>query len=76
MKLLGCKLPLELFALLEKAAKEKKYPTTSAFARRVLIEKLKELKYETNPEWEDIYWGARRDLPNRTKERDKKKQDL
>lgn len=73
MKLLGCKLPPELFALLEKAAKECGCPTTSSFARRVLIEKLESLGYEIKPEWKDIYWGARNDLPNRIKERDKKK---
>lgn len=73
MKLLGCWLPPELFALLEKGAKERGYPTTSSFARAVLIEKLESLGYAIRPEWKDIYWGARTDLPNRTRERDKRK---
>lgn len=72
MKLLGCKLPPELFALLEDAAKAANCPTTSAFARSALIEKLESLGYKIKPEWKDIYWGARNDLPNRKRERDKK----
>ena len=38
-----------------------------------LIEKLESLGYAIRPEWKDIYWGARTDLPNRTRERDKRK---
>ena len=73
MKILGCKLPPELFALLEKGAKEQGYPTTSSFARAVLIGKLESLGYAIRPEWKDIYWGARTDLPTRTRERDTRK---
>ena len=73
MRLLGCKLPQELFALLEEGAKTEGYSTTSSFARAVLIEKLELLGYMIKPEWKDIYWGARKDLPHRTRERDKKK---
>lgn len=66
-------MPQELFALLEEGAKAEGYPTTSSFARAILIEKLERLGYLIKPEWKDIYWGARTDLPHRTRERDKKK---
>ena len=60
----------ELIDLLHQVSKEQKIPV-SKYIRIAVIEKLREHGKKVSDEC--TYWGARTDLPNRTRERDKRK---